>query len=1292
MASIFDRIKQKAFDAFNGVKTGLSNAYGADLNKGLAGTQSLKGFVDYAKPQLDPFKPLSEGKIKSGIKPLDDAGQFAGSYIRNWVTQPLEQIPSNLSTIKDNISNPDMSGWEKTKASAIPTLQTAGALFPGDEMIWALANATKAKLAGNDVSKNFTGQEYTGVGDALTGGQDNFLSTAGNALELPALLAVGGVKSVKKGQIPTKEFTGDYAKGDIKQLTKQLDELLGIDKSFSGSNGVGPKTAIAQLEAAAAQGDDIAAQYLKEVNRLQDDIVAAMRAKDGIAPAPKTVTENMPGVISEAPVTRPMTAIEELQNNPLASILDPAKKQEPWFSTTNGVDFKPVNNSIDNILGPAPIAQGFKPKGATNVPDFLVNPEGVATKTKELSKKATQEIPTPVTDMLKNDETLALPSGNIPVPPNPLLKPVGANVPGVPKGVLQKTWDALVPGSKKVIEKQGPAGKKISEILDIADEQGDYATGSQNAQLLDSMKSLTDAEKKTLADVIEGNAKPVSEAQAAAAETWKAIADSIQEQATAVGLDIGKIDNYFPHHVLKDTTGATGDVKGMLSRASERRYGNLELTRQSDMPYDKDPSVLFDYIDKANKRIADAKNFGADDRVLYNLVNEIGKQGGDATQARTYLDQILGKNQNASMEKGSQAIRTVESFKLGITSPLTNLTQNISTLMRTDPKTMATTVSRIITNPDEAIRNAIKANEITPDMARVLSNDLGKSSLVGKWLKLIGFTGAEKFNRIVAVNAGIDYSNKLIKQAKTGSKAAIRELDRLGFNTKELDKINPLEGGKAISKATQFTTDVGELPYGWQTPIGRVLTQFKSFAYKQTGFIGNEVKRMYQEGKQGNFKPVINFMTTYGVAAPIMGEVINDLKAIITNKERETEGVARYFENIMGATSLGLLDSFSGLTGKYGTGGVISAAAGPAAGDVVKVGDTVAGYASDQESDNNRATRNIVRSIPGVGGTLANTFVPNSYVDNQNIGDFNLGVNEGLNKPDKATYKEMQKSDPTSAEAFKERTQATRTAEDKKSGFFSKVFSGKETEITAPAKGATPAEKKAYDTQIRKVLDEGGTPSTEALKVSVFKGKSAASKSIEERMAAYKALETAVTNPDYTEEQKAAIMTASGAKPADAEYFTLASKDQEVRLQELMPKLDNMDEKATVDFLMKGRKAVGGKQLVNNAMVDYLYENDYISEDAQKAIKALKYDELKDSFYFSKSFAKSGKAKELTYKQAKALFTVELPKYSDLKSVDSLLKSYKSTSQTGSEQDSLISSILSKKAKTRGDAKLWFNK
>lgn len=933
----------------------------------------------------------------------------------------------------------------------------------------------------------------------------------------------------------------------------------------------------------------------------------------------------------------------------------------------------------------------IRPKGASPI-NFVADEAGNVSKVKTAPNKLFESARTttgPSGDVKLLDAPKSaglLPSAGQATPSNPVTselmamkKSVEDAVKAIPKALFPKSTakkvvdytlgDSSLRGQRGIIANDSPAGGIITKTIDTAEEKVAQLAGSAQNSLRGALQRLSATELSTLSDVIEGKAQPISQAQAQAATVWKGIAENIYSLATETGMKVGKIQNYFPHFTVKDGMKAL-DESQFIDRGANMSYGNLTKTRTGAEDYIKDPTVLFDYIDHAYKSIVNESLFGQGDKYLYDLARKTA----NPSQVTSMLDGILGKGERGGLgEKISSGITNFETTtKMGLMSPFTNLTQQLSTMIRTDTPTALKTYSKIASNPEQAISNAVKAHEIDPTTGmKILQRMQEKGGSTGsKWLELIRFNLAEKSNRIFSVNAGMEYATKLAEQAKTGSQAAIRELQRLGLSATPSEQ-DIIKAGRKISQETQFATGKGELPQGWETNLGKVLTQFKGFAYKQTGFIKEQAKRIGEEVRNGNFKPLLTALTTVGVAAPIVGEINNDLRSLISNKKREDKGVDRYLNNVLAATSFGLLDNASGLLGQYGEAGVVGSAAGPFASDALKISTGIADANKGiQDYDtgksflknvdpNNTTQRTVLGMIPGVGKTISNTVVPNSYVDN-----LYGGANNGLNQKDKITYGNMKATDPKQAELFREKK---KTVANKEPSFLDKVL-GKKQPLTVPDKTATPQEKKDFNFGVDDVLKNGAIPSKEQLNYRFFEGRNPNSSVIEERMKVFKVLGSALDS-DYSDEQKQAILEASGVSQAQADYYTAASKDEDVKLQEMGPKIAQLDGDKLLTYLGASRAIIGGKQMLTSGMITQLYDQGVIGKNERDMLNALKFDESTNKFYFSRGFAEGDGAKKLTYAQAKKIFSLKLPDFSSMQR------------QIGTVGGNLITGIKIRKAK-----------
>ena len=137
-------------------------------------------------------------------------------------------------------------------------------------------------------------------------------------------------------------------------------------------------------------------------------------------------------------------------------------------------------------------------------------------------------------------------------------------------------------------------------------------------------------------------------------------------------------------------------------------------------------------------------------------------------------------------------------------------------------------------------------------------------------LKLHLFSGTEFNNALMSASAGkwraIIMSERLHKKGEKSWRAPFyrAELKKMGLSEADIKRVirdGPLtpEDVRILADASfyqrrsgQFLANAFELPKFWSTPWGRLLTQFKNFAYNQTGMLYEEgVKEAYRFIKSG---------------------------------------------------------------------------------------------------------------------------------------------------------------------------------------------------------------------------------------------------------------------------------------------------------------------------------------------------------------------------------------------------------------------------------------------------------
>ncbi len=308
-----------------------------------------------------------------------------------------------------------------------------------------------------------------------------------------------------------------------------------------------------------------------------------------------------------------------------------------------------------------------------------------------------------------------------------------------------------------------------------------------------------------------------------------------------------------------------------------------------------------------------------------------------------------------------------------------------------------------------------------------------------------------------------------------------------------------------------------------------------------------------------------------------------------------------------------------------------------------------------------------------------------------------------LSEKETATYESLKKQSPDKASAYLKSVQESKVKTNKAKGssgggFLENLFGGKQEDFSLGSGFTveTAEDKKNHKAYVDSQIEAGLVPESSDLKQAYFDNKVATSKSLQERGDVYKALKKAMDNEFLTDEQKQAILAASGASAEDYQYYSDASKDIDVKLQEIIPKLDRMSDEDMMAYLASGRKEIADKQMVTSDMITYLYDRGYISKEQQKFLNAIKYDQINDEFYASRGYAKDGSGsggsggsggKRLTVKQAAALFKVKMGKLPTQPPSIPL----SSTSSSSDSNSRLIDEILfSGKTKPNKNSSLWF--
>lgn len=339
------------------------------------------------------------------------------------------------------------------------------------------------------------------------------------------------------------------------------------------------------------------------------------------------------------------------------------------------------------------------------------------------------------------------------------------------------------------------------------------------------------------------------------------------------------------------------------------KYGHLEFPRKLNFPF-YDPDIRRTiplYVLGATNRIEQIKSLGMRGEKFNRLIGELNvylqKEGrtADIPKLRRLVDTLFPVIQEApDKQKIGLFLRAIQTPKLAFAQML-NIGQSINTFLATDLPSVSKGIRLAFTNKghQQALRSGAVLDSTLREMRNVVGGELAFSNWFLKWT---GFSWTEKFNRTVASNAGMQYVLRLQTKLRRNptNKAVISQLQELGFSAaeilrKDLTEEQLLRAGVRISNLTQFRARALDLPRFASSAEGKVIFQFKNFVYNQTLFLKKMVVDEFRKKQIGKGARALFIL---GTVFPMSGEVLGDVRSLVTGSKRPTRLLDRYLEDI----------------------------------------------------------------------------------------------------------------------------------------------------------------------------------------------------------------------------------------------------------------------------------------------------------------------------------------------------------------------------------------------------------
>lgn len=417
--------------------------------------------------------------------------------------------------------------------------------------------------------------------------------------------------------------------------------------------------------------------------------------------------------------------------------------------------------------------------------------------------------------------------------------------------------------------------------------------------------------------------------------------------------------------------------------------GSLLDKVEQGMPFIDDPfEGLAQYMTAVHRRFAYGKRFGFNGELKKQFLLQAEREGASRALANTALDAFLRVDY---YDGGlSSLARTLTSLQIASKlafSVIPNASQSANTLIANGFRNTfrgfldgTSQIARTKARRDRLILHTLGTTDGLWEAMRnsiVTSPRTRSERLAMRLLRATGFTAVERFNRGLGAMAGKQTILRTLYKAARGDirgrhlDVARRQMGELGINldqfvrgARPIVQRNPrirmnqfedliddvlgkseIRGGvpirfgaleramEAATRQTQFLPDATRRPLWWRTPEGRIITQFKTFAFNQGRFIRDAV---LNEAGRGNLGPLARMASVY----PVAGEAVATTTDLARLRNRREEGFDRLMDDIFAVGGLGIA-SDAIRASQFGRGALLELAAGPTVTDAFTIATAI---------------------------------------------------------------------------------------------------------------------------------------------------------------------------------------------------------------------------------------------------------------------------------------------------------------------------------------------------------------
>lgn len=539
--------------------------------------------------------------------------------------------------------------------------------------------------------------------------------------------------------------------------------------------------------------------------------------------------------------------------------------------------------------------------------------------------------------------------------------------------------------------------------------------------LEDARSQMNEEDYSNATQALEGKAPAANPAVANWVKTAQGVYQDMLTKARSAGIPTGEIEQYFTHAYTKqqieqmsrdpdiqngviqagnatNPAEASTWIMNNAGRLNMNEYGSLHIHRsdlEGKYPYIQDPRIVEDYVKNAGKEIGFTSVFGENMAKANQLVNSMQADGnqydaGAAQQLMKTVGATYGAGKSPEEQAFSNITQALNNFEtMSKLQMFTTAVHHAPALGQASARLGTGNVLRSLPEGLKAIFGSYS------DDAKLNVNRLHETNTSQLYGQPSGILEKTKFYSAIGLNKAISSLSAVVNKAaeyrvgdlekdiQTGDPSAqtIRDIQQAGLPYNDIlqrGRFTPAEKAAyttAALKDSSLYLSPEDMPKLYSSTLGHLIGQFAGPTYQRT-------MRMYpyiaKEVMAGRMNPLIALL----VGGTLYGTMSQEASNLIQNKPADTVQKTLLSGALRGVAPIGGEQAAQTVMYPQYASSELAGLGGPFASDLVNAQQV--GSQLMNPSTRTAGERQLLRNVPGIGVTLANTFMPSSsYVGNR---------------------------------------------------------------------------------------------------------------------------------------------------------------------------------------------------------------------------------------------------------------------------------------------------------------------